>query len=90
MINRENWKIVKAYLQYRADIHQNDAKTIRSGWVALKHLLQWADSTHFSQVAKLRPTLPDYLLRARNDGKAEPLSPAHMGKVLAFSRNLFE
>jgi integrase len=90
MISRNNWKIAKAYLDYRANVLQNDPKTIRSGWVALKHLLQWADSVEFRDAAKIRPTFPDHLLTARNDGKPEPLSPIHMAKVLAWARGLFE
>lgn len=90
MINRENWKLVGKFLEYREQILQNDPMTIRSGWVALKHLLQWADATPFQEVLRVRPTLPEYLLHARNDGKPDPLSPAHMAKILAFSRNFFE
>ncbi len=89
MINRENWKLVKKYLDYREAILQNDPKTIRSGWVCLKHLLQWSDSVSFKDVQRIRPSFPEYLLRARNDGKPEPLSPAHMGKVLTWARAIF-
>lgn len=90
MINRENWKLVNKYLMYREQVLQNDPKTIRSGWGALRHVLEWADSTEFPHVMKLRPTLPDYILTARADGKKEQLSPARMEKILTFSRDLFE
>lgn len=90
MICRDNWKLTQAYLRYRADILQNDPKTIRSGRVVLAHVLNWAEDTPFVSVPKLRPTLPDYLLSARRDGKDESLSPAHMGKVLTWARGLFE
>lgn len=90
MINRDNWKLTKEYLRYRADILQNDNKTIRSGKVVLAHVLYWADSVPFADVHKIRPTLPDYLLTVRRDGKAEKLSPAHMAKVLTWARALFE
>lgn len=90
MINRDNWKLTKEYLRYRADILQNDSKTIRSGKVVLAHVLYWADGVPFADVHKIRPTLPDYLLTVRRDGKAEKLSPAHMAKVLTWARALFE
>lgn len=89
MINRDNWKLTKEYLQYRQDILQNDPKTIRSGRVVLAHVLNWADDTPFASVAKLRPTLPDYLLSARRDTKEDRLSPAHMAKILTWARALF-
>jgi integrase len=90
MINRENWKLIKKFLKYREVVSQNHPLTIRSGWGALKHTLQWADETHFRNAAKLRPPLPTYLLTSRKDGKQEPLSPARMEKILIFSRNFFE
>ena len=90
MISRDNWKLVKKYLDYRLNVLQQDTKTIRSGWVALKHLLQWLDATPLKNAPKVRPTLPDYLLHARNDGKPDQLSPAHMGKILTWARGIFE
>lgn len=89
MINRDNWKITRDYLTYRKDILQNDIKTIRSGRVVLAHVLNWADSEPFSNAPKIRPTLPEYLLSARRDNKDEPLSPAHMSKILTWARALF-
>ena len=90
MINRDNWILTKHYLRYRQDILQNDLKTIRSGKVVLAHVLYWADATPFANVPKLRPTLPDYLLSARRDRKSDPLSPAHMAKILTWARAFFE
>lgn len=69
---------------------QNDPLTIRSGWGALKHTLEWADATQFKYAVKLRPQLPSYLLTSRRDGKPEPLSPVRMEKILIFTRSLFE
>ena len=90
MVNRDNWKIVKKYLEYRESVLQNDEKTVRSAWSCLRHVLTWADKTPFADVQKLRPTLPEYILKARADGKEGTLSPARMEKILAFSRNMFE
>lgn len=90
MISRSNWKAAKKYLDYRDHVIQNDPATLRSGWVAMKHILQWADDVDFKNAPKIRPTLPEYLLHARNDNKPEPLSPVHMAKVLTWARGLFE
>ena len=90
MILRDNWKTAKKYLEYRQVVLQNDHKTIRSGWIALKHILQWLDNMPLGSAPRKRPTLPEYLLHARNDGKPDPLSPAHMAKVLTWARGLFE
>jgi integrase len=78
-----------AYLDYRRRVMQNDPKTIRNGWVSLKHLLQWADDVSFRKSAGIRKTFPEYLLTARNDGKDIQLTPGRMEKTLAFARDLF-
>lgn len=90
MIHRDNWIITNKYLDYRRDVLQNDIKTIRSGRVVLAHILNWADDKPFASAPKIRPTLPEYLLSVRRDGKPDPLSPAHMAKILTWARSLFE
>jgi integrase len=92
LVNRDNWLLVKKYLAYRQDVLLNDPKTVRAGWVALRHLLQWADDKPFKDAHRLRPVFPDYLASslARNDGQDKSLTPGHMQKVLWYSRNFFE
>lgn len=92
MINRENWLLVKKYLAYREDVLLNDPKTVRAGWVSLRHLLQWADEKPFKEIHRQRPVFPDYLASsiARNDGQNKALAPGHMQKVLWYARNFFE
>jgi integrase len=89
MIDRENYKLVMSYLDYRQRVMQNDPKTIRNAWVCLKHMLQWADAVPFAKAADIRKPFPEYLLTARNDGKSLPLTPGRMEKTLAFARDLF-
>ena len=69
---------------------QNDTGTIATYWQSLKHLLQWADSRSFIDAAKIFPTFPEYLLKARNDGKEKTLTPKYMAKVLSHVRAFFE
>jgi len=90
MIDRQNYKLVMAYLDYRRRVMQNDPKTIRNAWVSLKHMLQWADAVNFNRAADIRKTFPEYLLTSRNDGKDIPLTPGRMEKTLAFARDLFQ
>lgn len=92
LINRDNWILVKKYLAYREDVLLNDPKTVRAGWVSLRHLLQWLDEKPLKDAHRIRPVFPDYLASsiARNDGQDKALAPGHMQKVLWYSRNFFE
>ena len=82
MINRGNWKLIKSYLKYRAEIAQISEESLRMDETRLRHVLEWADETEFKKVRSIRPTLPDYLLTARIDGRGETLSPAYIRKVI--------
>ena len=42
LINRENFREVKAFLDYRTKVLQLDPKSIRNRWIELRHLLEWA------------------------------------------------
>jgi site-specific recombinase XerD len=61
MINRENWKIVKRYLEYTNQVQQRDKATVDRTWVALRKLLEWADSTRLANIRDIRPVFPRYL-----------------------------
>jgi integrase/recombinase XerD len=90
MINRENYHLVKKYLDYRDRVMQNDPQTVRHAWVTLRHLLEWADDRPFTKSNAIHNIFPDYLLKARNDGKSAQLSPGHMTKILSFTRDFFD
>ena len=90
MINRENYHLVNKHLKYREQVMQNDPGTVATYWQSLKHLMQWADSTSFLEAHKIFPSFPEYLLKARNDGKEKTLTPKYMGKVLSHARVFFE
>ncbi len=61
MINRENWKAVRSYLQYRreVDLVSKSSQRLEESW--LRHLLEWADSAAFVHVEKIRPSYPHHL-----------------------------
>ena len=96
MIERQNWLDVKAFIRYQERVEQKDPDTLRNYWVCLKHLLQWADSTIFSQVEKLEnPPFPVYLLSTRNDNeyqhkKGIQLAIGMQEKICAVSRMFFK
>lgn len=90
MINRENYHLVYKHLEYREKVLQNDSGTVATYWQSLKHLLQWAYARSFQDAPKIRPSFPEYLLQARNDGKDKQLTPKYMVKVLSHARAFFD
>lgn len=89
MISRENFGLVRRFLTYLAEVEQLQPKTLSNKRVHLRHLLEWADERSFAQAPGIRPTLPKYLLTARDDGAGKPLSQDHMAKVCGTARQFF-
>lgn len=90
MINRVNWQLTRAYLKYRAEVDQLNPKSVKLEETWLRHLLEWAESRSFDQVAKIRPTLPEYMLSARLDGEEGQLSAIYIKKVVSASKRFLE
>lgn len=90
MIERQNYLDIRAFLEYRERVLQNDPATIRRTRGSLKHLLIWADSTPFERAQTIKNTFPAYLLTARNDGKDKQLAPASLGKACTYARLFFQ
>lgn len=65
MVNRKNWQAIEAYLKFKYEVAHRQKWTIVQMRFRLRHLLEWADETHFTQAAKLRPTYPEYLNAVR-------------------------
>jgi integrase len=74
VINRDNYHDVKQYLLYLSEVKQNSEKTTRKRWAQLRHFLEWAGEEPFPEAQRIRPTYPQYLLTARNDGREGRLS----------------
>jgi len=89
MIDRENYKKARLYMDYLTGTLQNTPDTVRHRWGELKHLLLWADKTPFSEARRIDPSFQTYLETARNDGKDIPLSPASLGKTCQVARRFF-
>ncbi len=53
-------------------------------------MLEWANSSPFDKVAKVRPTFPEYMLTARMDGGEGALSAVYVGKVVRAARDFLK
>ncbi|MCZ7553160.1 MAG: tyrosine-type recombinase/integrase [Anaerolineales bacterium] len=89
MINKNNWKLVRKYLEYRLRVDQLSDGSYRKEDVYTRYLLAWAGDKPFIKAPTFRPTLPEYLRTARLDGSKRKLSPGYVKKVLATARRFF-
>ena len=55
----------------------------------LRQLLEWSKDKSFTEAPKIHPTLPEYLLTARLDGKEKQLSPVYVKKVVGAANRFF-
>jgi site-specific recombinase XerC len=90
MINRNNWKSVKDYLDYRDKVDQVSVGTLELDASLLRHLLEWADETSFREAPTIQPRLTDYLEQARLDGRDKPLSKAYATKIVGAAKRFFK
>ena len=89
MIERQNWLDVQAYLSYAQRVLQLDDQTVKRKRTHLRHLVEWANNTLFEKARGIDPTFPAYLVRARNDGQARPLSAETMARACEEARRFF-
>lgn len=89
MIDRSNWKLTRAYLAFRIEVDQIGKGSARLEEDWLRHLLEWAKDKPFARAPHIRPAFPTYLLNARLDGKAKPLSRLYVLKVIGTARRFF-
>ena len=62
MINRNNWRLVKDYIKYRAEIDQVSVKTLRLEVTWLDHTLNWLGEKSIDQAPRIRPVFSDFVL----------------------------
>jgi integrase len=89
MINKNNWKLIRKYLEYRLRVDQLSDGSYRKEDVYTRYLLTWAAEKPFIKAPTFRPTLPEYLRKVRLDGSKNKLSPGYVKKVLATARRFF-
>jgi len=89
MINRNNWKSIKAYLEFREKVDQVSIKTVKVDESRLRHLLLWADEVTFQNAPMIQPQLSEYLKQARLDDQDIPLSKAYSTKIVRAAVRFF-
>ena len=60
VVNRNNYQLTKAYLEYLSNVMQLNPRSVSRYRFYLRHLLLWADETLLSGAPDLRPTFPTY------------------------------
>jgi integrase len=90
MINRSNWKLVKAFIAYRVQVGQLAPSSAKLEKRWLLHLLEWADERPFGDAPEIRPSFPQYLLTARRDDQEGRLSEAYIKKVIGAAQRFFQ
>jgi integrase len=82
MVNRQNYRWAKTYLEYLAEVTQLDRRSVERYWFYLKPLLIWADEIELSHAADRRPAFPAYLVATRQDAEAGPYAPSTLKKIM--------
>jgi len=90
MINRNNWKHVKAYLKYRQEVDLISVSSQRLEETWLRHLLEWMGNQPFERAQKVRPTFPEYIMTARMDGTEEKFSPIYTRHIIRSANRFFQ
>jgi site-specific recombinase XerC len=89
MINRANWKLVNAYLDYRREVDQISVTSQRLEESRLRQVLEWADDKPFASAPYNRPVFPEYVVKVRIEGKGVTLSPVYVGHVIGTAHAFF-
>lgn len=89
MIDRSNWNATKKYLDYRLQVDQITTGSMKKEQTHLRYLLEWAQERSYRNASTLRPTFPEYMLSARQDGEEGRLSAVYIKKALATARLFF-
>lgn len=61
MINRENWKLIKAYKIFRMEIDRLAPGSMAMERTCLAHLLVWLDDSPVWLAPKIKPSFPEYI-----------------------------
>ncbi len=89
MINKKNWQLMKKFLDYRLMVDQITKDSLKKEQTHMRYALYWAGERSFKEATGIRPTLPEFMLSTRLDGKENKLSAAYIKKTLATARLFF-
>jgi integrase len=86
MINRDNWKLLKAYLKHRLEIDRLVPGSMGMERTCLNHLLEWLDDKPVWVAPKITPNFLDYLKGHKGDG----YSSVYSRKVIETAHRFFQ
>ncbi len=89
VINRNNYRAVKAFLKHQAEVKQSSDLTIIRYYASLRHLLRWADDTPLARAPKIRPVYPQHLLTLKQARAGKSPSKAVLRRECQVVRQLF-
>lgn len=90
LINRENYLDTLDYLDSQERIKQCCTESINRKRAYLRHFLEYACSSSFTDLEKIQLTFPNYLEKARNDNKEKRLSPYTIKRTLREIREFYQ
>ena len=89
MIHRNNYLLVRRYLQDLGEVYQLSGSSLGRYRFFLRHLLLWAGETPIQQAAKLRPTFPTYVNNLPGRNGDIPLASATQKKIIEVGKRFF-
>jgi len=89
MINKNNWRLVNSFLEYRKQVDQLSEGSYKVEEISMDYLLRWAGSIAFKNAPSIRPTFPEFLLSQRLEGADKPFSAGYIKKKIAAARRFF-
>jgi integrase len=86
MVNRDNYLLVRCYLDYVGQVRQRDPQTVERYRFLLRHLLLWADETSFNKVTHIQPSFAEYLAQPDVAHGRNRLAPPTLKKIIQVSK----
>jgi len=86
MINRDNYLLLRVYLDHLRDDNQLGPASVTRYQFLLRHLLLWADEVPLSRAHELRPPYPMYLRNLPGGRTNGALAPATLRKSVQVAR----
>lgn len=89
MVSRENYKVVKAHLQYLKEVEQLSTSSLQRNWFWLRHLLLWAGETLLSKASGIRPAFPAHVAAISGRQGETSLAVISQKKIISAARRFF-
>jgi site-specific recombinase XerD len=90
MINRNNYKLTREFLEFKKEINQLSEGSIQRYKSALNHFLIWLDDIPIEDCTKKYPSFPTYLQKNRMDGGSKPLAFTYQKKILQITKQFLQ